>query len=95
MDVRVVYKTRDVSSFFLFCWSFFETFERESFLDPKKGGKKFSSSKFSSLSLSLSSIFLVFSNTKKGGGERELRDESSKRKKALVARDRRSLFLFR
>ena len=50
--------------------------------DPKKGGKKFSSSKFSSLSLSLSSIFLVFSNTKKGGGERELRDESSKRKKA-------------
>lgn len=63
--------------------------------DPKKGGKKFSSSKFLSLSLSLSSIFLVFSNTKKGGGERELRDESSKRKKALVARDRRSLFLFR
>ena len=43
-------------------------------------------------------FFIIFEQNKREEEEeeaRELRDESSKRKKALVARDRRSLFLFR
>ena len=79
----VVYKTRDVSSFFLFCcWSF--SFERESFLlDPKKGGKK----QQSSLRLFFCLFFILFEEkTQKKREEEEearelLRDESSKRRK--------------